>query len=264
MHAQSDQERLEIELRLAEDYFWRAGESHYRPSAEARRGLTLDEYQQMMREKMNEALERAKKLVKTPANGVRFEAAVDICQRRKKGLVAKSEGTCSANRGSGSIAGVIRFEDGTPVADARVTLGLHVDVSEPDLANCVVNEMTYLPKIGPQESMQSRTDSQGRFAFDGVEAGVHEFIAVSLDPAKFAIATRFLAHQIGVNSRQTTRLELIAREWVSAAPVPIRISLPEEVNHRGARYRKISEQLIRNPFHYEFPKQLIHLTVPSS
>jgi hypothetical protein len=260
--AESDAERLEIELRLAEDYSWRAEQDHYRISAEARRGLTLEEYEQIMRKRMAEALDRAKVFVHGPSDQLRFQGAVDICERRKKAAAPKAVEAETPD--PGSVAGVIRFSDNTPAAGATVTLGLQVEVIEPDLPNCLVNQLTYAPEIGPQGSLQCQTDSRGMFRFENVPAGVQEFIAVSLDPSRFAVATRFLAHHIEVSANGTTELELLADEWVSAPAAPIQITMPDEIVRSGIRYRKISQQSIRNPFYFDFPRQLIHLSLPEA
>ncbi len=241
------------------------GYEFYRTSAEARDGLGYETYAEQCRIQIDQALDRALAAADTDDLRLRVAAALVANGRHEQGetlraqVAARSRATAAAPDMRpplcGAVSGELHFPDQTPVADCTVVLGLAVEIVEQDPASFNQPDMHYYPRIGSLRSLESRTDSQGKFAFAQVPAGRHAFLAVRLDPDAFDVATRFVAHGLTVTAGGTTTVEATVDEWRSAPPEPFEDVLPAILHHGGRSYRKQRVERLRNPFYYDFPRQ---------
>ena len=218
---------------MAEDYAALATGDHYRTSPEKEAGLTWEEYTEKYQ---HIAAEYRAKAGPPPVP-----------------VPAPSAPPPPAPR-TGSLAGVLKFPNGQPVANVLVTLGLRVAVRDADPATDLLPDMTYDAEIGPQSALTTQTDAHGAYRFESVPAERHEFLAVTLDPQLFAIATRFVAH--GVNVEGATRLDAVVDEWHSAPARAVTSPFPAA--------GRLAELTLKNPFYYDFPRQLIRLPAPAN
>ncbi len=265
-----DLRRLEVLLLLVEDYYLLAVDSQYRLSEEAKAGLTLDEYQQKMASLMSGLVERCLPLARTAQQRREVAAVLRRCGRQEQaaGLLAtEAEATSSTQPvptapAAGSVAGSLRWPDGRPAAGITLVLGLALKTDEPDPAVYLDSALGYNPRIGAMESLTAITDGQGRFRFASVPAGTHEFLAARLDGEQHDIATRFLVQSLLVNEGKTTELDLAVTSWTSAPRREVSDPAPHQVTRGGATYRLVHQQAMANPFHFDFPRQLIHMALP--
>lgn len=262
-----DTARLVFVLRLADDCRRLSNYDFFRGSEYEKRGLTGDEYADLMLADMRRHLDTARPLAVTPeqkqllgeglrACGLTAEAAALVPTPAP--VVTRSEPVAA----TGTLAGTIRLADGAPAAQVRVTLGLHMDVTEADPASYLLPEMHYLPKLGDLRTLCTTTDGAGSFRFESVPAGTHEFLAVNLDPAVYPVATRFLAQDLRVVARRETRLDLTAAEWQSAPAREVRNPFPATREWAGCAARLVHADTMANPFHYSFPRQLVSFALP--
>ena len=266
-----DGQRLEVSLLLAEDYYILATVgAHYRVSAEAAVGLTIDEYQLKMTNLMADLFERCLPLAKTDAQRREVAAVLSRCGRQEQAAKltgAQAQAVPSSPpetiRGAwGSVAGTVRWPEGGPAAGIALVLGLAMKVSEPDPALYLDFSLGFRPQIGRQESLTTCTDERGRFLFQSVPAGRHEFLAARLDGQQHDIATRFLAQGIVVNEGKTTELDIALTSWTSAPRHEVCNPLPQQLTRGAVAYRLVHQQAIANPFYFDFPRQLMRIALP--
>jgi hypothetical protein len=243
--------RFEVALRLAADFKALAAEGHYRISREARQGHTLDEYLEKYRAQAAASLARAEALAAGPAHADalrRMRGEADVVAERP-----------ARPPGQGTLRGRVLLPDGQPAADAVVTLGLEQWLEPLDYATLITHEMHRSREAGPLETLRARTDAGGRFTLENVPPGTHEFLAVTLDPLRWEIPTRFLARKLVAGADLG---DLRAEEWESAPPAPSESPHPPRFEAEGAVWVKQAEWRLANPFHYEFPRQLLTLDLP--
>jgi len=273
MQPTGEDERLDIILRSAEDFRIFSAYDFYRVSQRKARGYTYEEFQDELLAHAAGRLDQAGQLANTPARKRRVADALrragkpDEADALLKGLPQRKEPP-KANppvpqpAETGVIAGRITFPDGSPVAEVAVTLGLHTPCEDPP-PDIIFTGMGRAGKVGEMQTLTAETDPGGCFRFDSVPAATHEFIAVGLDPMKFEIPTRFLAHHIDVKANTETKLDLVASEWHSAEPRPVRSPFTSEMKRGGVNYRRIHEETLKNPFCYHFPRQPVSFSLPA-
>ncbi len=293
MYPETVDARLEVALALAEIAERRAAYDFYRGSEEARAGLTGDEYEAKWKDVAWGHFQKAAALAATEAQmrqvgkvlrthgreaaanamtaaadaqakkavaGVEPQpaaAAVEADSQRRIAMM-----TVAGLPGVGAVCGRIRLPDGTPARDVTVTLGLQARVNVAHPASYSSSDMHYLPTIGPLDVRRTQTDAAGAFRFDAVPTGRHEFLAVTLDPARCAVPTRFLAHGISVEPGQDTALELVADEWRSAPAREVSSPFPATLAWRGGSGRRVHQEFLRNPFYHSFPRELLRMPLP--
>jgi len=162
----------------------------------------------------------------------------------------------------GSLSGTLKFADGNPVADADVTLGLEMEVERFDVRTFNSIYCGIQMKIEAEQSLNARTDGHGQFRFEKVPAGLHEFLAVRLDPEKFDIATRFVAQGITISEGKETSLDLVVEEWASAPDHEVVSPFTPQLVRSSVTYRLVHEEKFHNPFHYSFPRQEVRFALP--
>ena len=266
---EDDGRRLDVVLAKARDFHLLACEEFYRWSDQKRRGLTLDEYVEEMRAQSMAHFDRAGELATAEDQVGRLAEELSRCGHTDAAeKLRAAPGTAPpvedrpAEGPVGRLAGTLRMPDGRPAADVGVCLGLRTDVHEADPTTYIEPHMHYLPHVGPLETRCCRTDAEGRFRMEGVPADRHEFLAVMLDPAEHDIPTRFVAHGVEVAAGKETRLDLTVDEWRSAPPATVENPHPPALTRGGREYRRILVQRLSNPFHYDFPRQLVRLELP--
>jgi hypothetical protein len=258
----------ELLLLCAEDYALLSDEGFYRESAEKRAGLSIDEYVEKMRAVALENLaaatraglqgheERAAQLFEMlglPAHAASWKTAAPAQGRRDEAPPAM-----------GRVAGVLRYPDGAPVVDALITLGLQLEVEAADPQTYLSTEMGYSPKIGAQQAQHSRTDANGNFRFEAVPAGRHEFLAVTLNGDERDINTHFFVHGVDVAPGEEAFSESTLHEWQSAPPLEIENPFPLTLQRDGVLWRRVHTETWNNPFHFEFPRQIVHWPLRAS
>lgn len=134
--------------------------------------------------------------------------------------------------------------------------------NDPAIRNDLNADMDYRVKMGGLSSLTAKTDAQGRFRLEQVSAGQHDFLAVTLDPTCYAIATRFVARGINVVDKQETAGAYTVTDWQSAAAHQVSNAFPATLTRHGCIYRRILLQPLANPFDYNFARQLLELELP--
>jgi len=250
-------ESCELLLCAAEDLEWFSKESFYRTSSEAKAGLTLDQYAEALWDESRRKLQAAAGLCES-ANHRKRSARL---QQRLDPLSAPSAPIAVSPVPElpplppGSVAGTLRFEDGTAVAGVRICLGLQADVTTLDPVRDLCSEMDWKPTIPSLRALWTETDARGDFRFHEVPPGRHEFLAVMLDPARYEISTRFIAHAISVSSEEETCLNLPIADWKSAPVEELSNPWPETLERQGQLFRLVHREILNNPFDYDFPRQ---------
>lgn len=261
----SEDECLEVWLLQAEDYHRLSAYDFYRGSVAERSGITGDEYAEQMLARSREAFERALALATTAPRKAALAALLRRCGQREQAdaLSPLVPGTPSAvaDPATGTVTGILRDPDGRPVAGATITLGLQVTVIEPDPASYLKPDLGYRPKIGAQQALTTCTDDQGCFTIADVPAGRHEFLAATLDAPDAPLLTHFFAHGIEVAAGTTSEIQGTLTEWQSAQAPPIAHPFPETLLRDGHTYQLLRVETWRNPFYYDFPRQLVTLSV---
>ncbi|MBC2603785.1 hypothetical protein [Puniceicoccus vermicola] len=249
-------------LRKASDYRTLAEEGHYRTSKEGRQGYTIDEYIDKYNGLALQSLREARALAQAPEEQEQlsqFEAGPTPAPfSRPESIPALPE-----SKERGNLRGRILLPDGSPAARSTATLGLHVAVESPDFSTFTSSGMHSHPRIGPLRKIVAQTDAQGNFEMDDIPCGTHDFLAVTLDPTQWEVPTRFLRREIAVTADHETDLgEITAEVWQSAPPRPFQSPHPDSFEDQGTVWNKCGEWKLRNPFYYEFPRQLLTLSVP--
>lgn len=260
LSGETDQQRIERALLLAEDLSQLGSHQYHHDSDEARQGLTMDEYVAKMKLASAQYLQEAKATARTDEQRKFIAAAIEKPRRAETDIFAPAP----QSDGLGTLSGRLSFSDGSPVAMADVTLGLHAPAIEPDASTYMSHQMHFDAHIPAQPTMVARTDAAGRFRLNEVPAGQHEFLAVTLDPAEFDVATRFLARSIVVSPGKTTELDLSVGEWKSAPARALNDRFAAEMSVGNVRYRLAHRQVLANPFHFDFPRQPVTFELPSA
>ncbi|MDF3058516.1 MAG: hypothetical protein K0R17_2731 [Rariglobus sp.] len=252
-------ESFAVALRLAEDTHNLARDSHYRLSAEARAGFTLEEYLARYHAAANDRFGAALRLAETPTQYDALRASFRRCRRPLPPELTEPPAPPPATApvpASGQLRGALIFPDDTPVAHALVTLGLAVEVKHPDPRTYLGAAPDYAPVVGPLGKLTTTTSARGEFQFPSVPAGRHEFLAVTLDPAVHAIPTRFIARDLAIVADSETDLgNLTVTEWQSAPPATW------QSPHSSAGI--LAEHRLHNPFYYDFRLQPLRLPLPA-
>lgn len=255
---------LRILLLLAEDFKKLSRDGYFAGSDEARQGYTVDEYRKKYLALSEKHLNQARSLAETMAEKellARFEIppSPEPFSRPFPFLVLPPRLDSNGSK----LTGRILDQDGFPAAGVEVTLGLKVSLKQADPAAFISNNMHYAPEIGPMSKLTAMTDEGGSFFFGSVPAGPHEFISVTLPEDTCGIRTRFLARDIRVQPGQTTSLgDLSAAEWQSAPARESHSPHLQTLFSGGSIWNKCAEWKLDNPFHYEFPRQLLTLPCP--
>ncbi len=164
---------------------------------------------------------------------------------------------------TGSVAGTVRFPDGTPAAHVTVTLGLQFERPFPDVAGLFTASMEGVDELEPTHALTAATDAEGNYRFDSVPAADHEFLAVTLDPTAYDIPTRFLQHGVPVAANALTRYDLTITKWQSAPPREVKSPFTERLDFNGRVYRRAQEWTLKNPFYFNFPRQALSVPLPA-
>jgi len=260
--------RLALTLDLAEDYHRFSQYDFFRGSKYEKAGMTGEEYEELMQKESSQLFDKAASLADSPERKTKLASTLRRCRREAQAkqvspvCPSASPVQIPASPPPGKLSGTIRFPDGRPVSEGTVTLGLAMQVREQDPATYIEPHMHYGIEMGPLETLTTRTDTCGHFRFDPAPAGHHEFLSVTLDPERFDVHLRFLAHDVVVESGRETVLSLTAGEWESAPPRTFTSPFPEQLEHQGTSYRQVAEDKLRNPFHYDFPRQELRLRLP--
>jgi hypothetical protein len=261
--ASNSDQSFSLALLQAEDYYKLANAGHYRKSEEALAGLSVDEYMEKYRNLSAQTIEEAQKLVVTDAHRERLAAAEALCGKHPFSDSTKKQVLPELpNSGKGVIRGTLFRADGRPAANIKLVLGLEVPCIERDPTTYVDANMHYLPTIGPQRSLETTTNSEGSFVFKDLPAGKHEFIAACLDPLADALSVHFLAHDLKLVDDGALELKLTLTDWVSAEPESLASRLSKTVTSKGINWDLVHWETLKNPFHYDFPRQVIHIDLP--
>ena len=265
--ATSDADRLAAALLLAEDYHRLSEYDFYRGSDYEKRGLTGEQYADLMQADATRYFAAATALATTPELRERVATCLRHCGRKTEAdqLAPQAPAIAaeSAPVATGSVRGRVRLADGAPADGATVTLGLPVVMNEADPTDYCLPNMHYYPEIGPLTVRTAQTDARGMFQVDNIPAGTQEFLAVTLDPAHYDLPTRFLAHYFTVTAGKTLDLgDLTAAEWHSAPARELRNPFPETLARNGVTWRRVAAEFLKNPFDYDFPRQSVTLELP--
>jgi hypothetical protein len=250
----------------------------YRTSIEKVQGYTQFEYVKLMTQKLVHWYEQAQALAKTPEQKTQIDAYVSMYidadlppslrQALERGPIRQPEAPIrQVVTGNGTLSGRMTHEDGHPVANCRVVLGLEVPSEPVDVLNYLESDMHFSPKIGKVQGIETVTDEQGFYTFDHVPVGCHAFLAVCLDPLEHANCTRFVARDLTVHENRTTQANHTLKPWASAPaqPMPREMKvLPVEWIARESTWQRIGHMTLRNPFAYDFPRQFVTLDWPEN
>ncbi|HAI14723.1 MAG TPA: hypothetical protein DCM28_23660 [Phycisphaerales bacterium] len=249
----------------------------YRSSLEKKQGYTQFEYVRQMSEKMihwynqarNLAVDQKQKDWVDTYAGMYVDADLPpSLQQRITAHKVKTKPTSTPPARStavGTVTGRITFANGKPVAHTRIVLGLEMDYKPIDPLNYLSSDMHFEPNIGKLESVEGLTDEHGHFELLHVPVGCHAFLAVCLDPSVHANCTRFVARDITVNEGRITHLDRSIKQWKSASPTPLPNELPilpRQWHARESQWERIGQMTLRNPFAYDFPRQIVGLDWP--
>jgi hypothetical protein len=220
MTSANAEEHLELILLQAEDAHRHGEAKFYRTSSELAAGYTLEEYQEKMHAEAERQFAQAIALAQTPQTRRQVAQVLRRCRRNAQADAlwpGSPAGRQPFRPGepnqAGGLEGQLRFPDGTPVANATVTLGLAVEVKWPDVPRMITSDMHVGATIGRQNALTTTTDASGRYHFGHVPAGTHAFLAVTLDPSEHDIPTRFVAHEVNVPANAVGRLDATVDEW---------------------------------------------------
>lgn len=261
----SHDERLEVALLLAEDYQRLAQESFYRNSEEAQAGLCVDEYVAKYQRLAEHAFAEALALADTPARRARADALRHRYNTRPPAAAAPPP-VFTVAATTGVLKGTLRFADGRPVAAARVVLGFPLAITGKDPATHLEPGLdgSILPTVhAAQGSLSTSTDAEGRFCLKAVPAQRHDFLAVQLDPEQHDQALHFVAQNLCVAANAETCLDLVLEPWTSAPAHVVTSPFAARHLHQGHSCRKLAEWPLHNPFHFDFPRQMVSLPLPA-
>ena len=268
----TEDERLEITLLHAVDYFKITQSGHYRDSEEAKAGFTGEQFNDKMTGLAEKSFTQAVEMAGTATQRRRITEVltqVGLGDRVAKwGLPALEDDGVSPREAEidafGAITGSIKFTDGSPAMFIKVTLGLRVKWTRADAAREMRDSGNYRPNIRPQEVRTTETDARGSFRFENVPLGKQDYIAALLDPQEYDIPTRFLAQGFEIAAGRETCLDLVLAEWTSAPAREVNSPFATEMEINGLTGRRVFEQFFKNPFHFNFPRQLVRLDLPAS
>lgn len=265
---QTPADELSLLLLRAVDEYRESDHGFYRTSAEQAAGYTYEEYQAKKLAESRRLLDEAERRASTAEERRQVAAALRECGyiEEADALYRPPPTQPAARRRTttttGSLAGTLRFPDGSPVAGATVTLGLiTADVPPPEVP-LVHQPMHYHPPIEEVEARTTTTDAHGGYAFPDVPAGEHAFLAVMLDPEQYDLPTRFFAHRPRVEAGRMQTIDATIDDWRSAPPVAPAASIPERLEIGGVAYRRVWQHRFHNPFHYTFPRQAVMIPLP--
>jgi hypothetical protein len=258
------EDRFSITLKLAGDLQILASETHYRLSDEAKQGFSIDEYTQKYQAQASEKFREAESLAITDEQKAAMDAAnVRFNRKIIDSLPAEKSQPPAPSSGKSLLKGRISLPDGVPAANVSVTLGLAMKVHHADPATFYSHEMGYRPVIEPQEKLVTQTSETGEFCFNEVPAGENDFLAVTLNSEQWEIPTHFLARSLEIPSTGEVDLgHLIVSEWTSAPAAEFQVTHSDLLTDDNDSWRKVAEFPLRNPFHYDFPRQLLRLPLP--
>jgi hypothetical protein len=250
-------------LKLAEDFHILTGEGHYRLSAEARQGYSIDEYVERCRAHSAKKFQEIKSLSLSPAQEAQLDEALIRC-KIKPCTAAQADTTPSPeSSGNSGLCGRIFLPDGRPAGNILVTLGLKTEVLHVDPNTFFTHKMHYLPGVGEMKKVVATTADDGDFSFQNIPAGTHDYLAVTLDPETWEIPTRFVARAIDVAPGATLDLgDLHIKDWESAPASVAASPHPDRFEEGDSSWRKIAEWKLHNPFYYAFRRQLVSFALP--
>ena len=267
------EEQCELALAVALDLGHRAKLTFYRDSDESKAGLTYEIYEEKIREKAREHIDYVLNDGSTSEQKSRARILLEAICETHEGLSLEHALKAKTTPASvvvpqpvpltGSVAGTVRMEDGSPAAGVTVTLGLKFERPFPDPSIALVRDMGGVPDIGPIYAQTTLTNGEGRYRFDDVPADRHEFLAVTLDPSRHDIPTRFLQHGVDVAVGAVTSADLAIAEWKSAPPREIPSPFPAKLERDGCTWHLVTELVLKNPFHFDFPRQAVTISGPS-
>ena len=251
-------EQLERLLRLIDANRPHLNGDHYFGSAEARAGLSRDEYFAKYRERQTRLLAEAEQLVTAhPELRPQWERFRQAQNRR---AAAPESGPTLPER-TLPVGGVLRDAAGKPLAGVKLELQTGSFPQFPDYRKITVNPHIGSPVTGPvpqsQETLRvfhTTTGPDGSFLFPEVPAVNFDYLAV-LNGPDYPI--RFLA----LNQFPAPDLELTLRPWRAAEPPPP-WRPPETWQYGGRTLKAVGGEEIVNPFFYHFPRQLLTLPLP--
>ena len=259
-------QRLLLEVQDAE----RLGTNQYRyyfESPECKAGLSHVEFGEKWMRRAAELWEEITPLANTEARRQAVTRTREELvgqpggERHRAEIVPKAAAKSAAGESFGSLAGTLKFADGQSVADALVTLGLKMEVQQ--FPKTYIAPFCGIPmKMEAQETLTTRTDSLGSFRFERVPAGLHEYLAIGLDPDKFDISTRFVAQGIAVAPEKETKLDLVAAEWTSAPDHKVASPFAPRLVRGTVNCRLVHEEKFHNPFNHTFPRQEVRFPLP--
>jgi len=263
---QNKDEEFEIAISAANDYLHFSAFDFYRASVEAKAGLTYEPYQEKYFANTRREVEVARGVADSCEQHRYLDAIIKSIEAKGSSFVPRYQlpnksTDVPASIVAGTISGTISFEDDRPVANATVTLGLKTKIASFNL-DTDLGGMGWKPTVDPLRALTTETNSKGCFQFTDVPADIHDFIAVTLDPAAYDITTRFLAQGIHVTAGKDTSLALTIAEWMSAPARIVNNPLPERISRNGVFYERVHEIVLKNPFYYNFPRQLLSFPVP--
>ena len=265
------EDKCEVALKAALDLAHFTEFSFYRFSDDAKAGHTYEVYQDRLRRQAKAKLDEVlSDTGSTLALRDKAKAILAALYSTHEGLSIKDAlknplpppAVQSESAATGSVVGTVRFPDGTPAAHITVTLGLHFERPFPDVASLFTAGMESVNELEPTHALTALTDAQGNYRFDSVPAANHEFLAVTLDPAAYDIPTRFLQHGVQVAADSETRCDLSIIEWRSAPPREVTSPFTERLDYNGHTYLRIQEWTLKNPFHFDFPRQVLSVPLP--
>ncbi|MEI8312304.1 MAG: hypothetical protein WCH98_16245, partial [Verrucomicrobiota bacterium] len=250
-------------LKLAEDFQILTAEGHYRLSAEAKQGFSIDEYVAKYRALAAGKFWNLEKLALTPEQQSTLEAVLVRCKIKPRPVPQTAAEAPLETTGNSGLRARLLLPDGRPAGNALVTLGLKTEVLHVDPLTYYTHEMHYLPTVGEMRKLTARTSEDGTFAFQNIPAGTHDYLAVTLDPDVWEIPTRFVARGIETTAETMADLgDLPITDWESAPAAPSTTPHPGQVEEGGRTLRKIAEWKLHNPFYYGFPRQLVAFPWP--
>lgn len=219
---------------LSEDFKTLSGLDHYRISAEARAGLTADEYKARYLELSREQAVRAAQL----------SGASEIAPPTPEPIPPVVKNV--------SLEGKIVTTEGAAITGATITVGSVPECGHPR----EVSGVEFTVHTGEPITHTAVTDDDGRFALS-LPQTKYDFLAVTSED--WEISTRFLMRDIDASETKDLGV-LTVGDWQS---VPHALAeSPHPSVWRGAR--KLAETRIANPFDYDFPRQLLLLPLPPS
>lgn len=270
-----DDERLLVVLLLGEDFHRLAAYDFYRASAEKARGLTGDEYAELYEGHADRAFAEALELAgDDPTRMSKVAESMRRCNRAGAAVAVSPPCPVPAPRvaaavpqGCGTLHGRLRFADGSPVPNAVVTVGFPLAVTAPSPEGYLGRGIDggIQPRFaGEQETRTTRTDDAGEYWFEGLPAATYPFVAATLPPDEYDVALRFFGRDVAVRDAADARCDGVLAEWTSAEPLPLPHPFAEDRRHGGRMLRRVALVPLRNPFHYDFPRQFVRLDLPAA